>query len=77
MARELILSISGMRGIIGENLSPEIAVAYGCAFGTFLKGRAQAGAKLAVVESQAKWHTESVYGTNPLRINTPPRAPAL
>ena len=48
MARELILSISGMRGIIGENLSPEIAAAYGCAFGTFLKGRVQAGAKLAV-----------------------------
>ncbi len=48
MARELILSISGMRGIIGENLSPEIAAAYGCAFGTFLKSKAQAGEKLAV-----------------------------
>ncbi len=48
MAQELIISISGMRGIIGENLSPEIAAAYGCAFGTFLKGRAQAGEKLAV-----------------------------
>ena len=48
MARELILSISGMRGIIGENLSPEIAAAYGCAFGKFLKGQSQADAKLAV-----------------------------
>lgn len=43
MARELIISISGMRGIIGENLYPEIAAAYAGAFGTFLRqsGRAQ------------------------------------
>ena len=37
MARELIISISGMRGIIGENLYPEIAAAYAGAFGTFLR----------------------------------------
>ena len=37
MAEELIISISGMRGIIGKNLSPSIAVDYGCGFGTFLK----------------------------------------
>lgn len=37
MAQELIISISGMRGIIGENLFPETAAAYGAAFGTFLK----------------------------------------
>ncbi|MBN1124512.1 MAG: phosphoglucosamine mutase [Sedimentisphaerales bacterium] len=34
---ELIISISGMRGIIGDNLHPEIAARYGAAFGTFLK----------------------------------------
>jgi phosphomannomutase len=39
MAQELIISISGMRGIIGENLFPETAAAYGAAFGTFLKDR--------------------------------------
>jgi phosphomannomutase len=39
MAQELIISISGMRGIIGENLFPETAAAYGAAFGTFLKER--------------------------------------
>lgn len=39
MTQELIISISGMRGIIGENLSPEIAAAYGCAFGAFLRER--------------------------------------
>jgi phosphomannomutase len=34
---ELIISISGMRGIVGENLTPAIAAEYGSAFGTFLK----------------------------------------
>lgn len=37
MAEELIISISGMRGIIGKNLSASIATDYASAFGTFLK----------------------------------------
>jgi phosphomannomutase len=37
MAESLIISVSGMRGVIGENLTPVIAAQYGCAFGTFLK----------------------------------------
>ena len=37
MATELIISISGMRGIVGENLTAAIAAEYGSAFGTFLK----------------------------------------
>jgi len=37
MAEKLIISISGMRGIIGENLTAAIAAEYSCAFGTFLK----------------------------------------
>ncbi|MBN1796862.1 MAG: phosphoglucosamine mutase [Sedimentisphaerales bacterium] len=37
MAQELIISISGVRGIIGRNLNASIAAEYGCAFGTFLK----------------------------------------
>ena len=37
MAEELIVSISGMRGIVGENLDAEIAEKYGAAFGTYLK----------------------------------------
>ena len=37
MAEQLIISVSGMRGVIGENLSAPIAAEYGCAFGTFLK----------------------------------------
>ena len=37
MAEQLIISISGVRGIVGENLTAAIAAEYGCAFGTFLK----------------------------------------
>lgn len=46
MAEELIISISGMRGIIGENLTPAIAAEYGCAFGTFLKRNFKSDQKL-------------------------------
>jgi phosphomannomutase len=48
MAQELIISISGMRGIIGENLFPETAAAYGAAFGTFLKDRTTGNKRCAV-----------------------------
>ncbi|MBN2180968.1 MAG: phosphoglucosamine mutase [Sedimentisphaerales bacterium] len=37
MTEPLIISVSGMRGIIGENLTASVAVEYGGAFGTFLK----------------------------------------
>ncbi len=43
MARELIISISGMRGIIGDNLTPDLAAAYGAAFGTFLQTAGKSG----------------------------------
>jgi phosphomannomutase len=39
MAEQLIITISGMRGIVGENLTAAIAVEYGCAFGTFLRNK--------------------------------------
>ena len=48
MSQELIISISGMRGLIGENLFPEIASGYGSAFGTFLKKRHTGQEKLSV-----------------------------
>jgi len=37
MTEPLIISVSGMRGIIGGNLTASIASEYGCAFGTFLR----------------------------------------
>ncbi len=37
MTQELIISISGMRGLVGQNMFPETAVLYGAAFGTFLR----------------------------------------
>jgi phosphomannomutase len=39
MAEQLIISISGVRGIVGENLTAPIATDYGCAFGTLLKDK--------------------------------------
>lgn len=48
MAEQLIISVSGMRGIIGQNLSAPIAAEYGCAFGTFLKSAHPADKRLSV-----------------------------
>jgi len=47
MAEQLIISVSGMRGIIGENLTASIAVEYGSAFGTYLKNRPRRDAQHA------------------------------
>jgi phosphomannomutase len=33
----LMLSVSGARGIVGRTMTPEVAAAYGGAFGSFLK----------------------------------------
>ena len=48
MAEQLIISISGMRGIVGENLTGAIAEEYGCAFGAFLKSKHLKKEKLSV-----------------------------
>jgi len=45
VAAELIITVSGMRGIVGQNLKPLIAEEYGCAFGTFLGQNTASGAK--------------------------------
>ena len=34
----LMRSVSGIRGIVGDTLTPEIAARYAAAFGTYLKG---------------------------------------
>jgi len=33
---ELIISVSGLRGIVGESLTPDVAIRYGCAFASTL-----------------------------------------
>ncbi|NIA17133.1 MAG: phosphoglucosamine mutase [Planctomycetes bacterium] len=48
MPQELIISISGMRGIIGGNLNAAVAAEYGVAFGTFLKRNSDDSKKLTV-----------------------------
>jgi len=47
MAEQLIISVSGMRGIIGRNLTASVAVEYGVAFGTFLHAT-RTGTRLSV-----------------------------
>ena len=38
MMKRLMISISGIRGVVGEGLTPEVITAYAAAFGTFCKG---------------------------------------
>jgi len=53
MAEQLIISVSGMRGIIGENLTASIAVEYGSAFGTYLRNRLQRDTQNAAQEAMS------------------------
>ncbi len=39
---ELIVSISGVRGIVGDSLRPEVGLEFGMAYGTFLRSNAAA-----------------------------------
>jgi phosphomannomutase len=48
MAGELIITVSGLRGIVGENLTPQVAADYGRAFGTFLRSKFSDADKLTV-----------------------------
>jgi phosphomannomutase len=48
MADGLIITVSGLRGIVGENLTPQVAADYGCAFGEFLRSRNLNTEKLTV-----------------------------
>jgi len=49
MGQPLIISVSGMRGIIGANLTPAIAAEYGSAFGSYLKRSARGSERRPVV----------------------------
>ena len=48
MAGELIITVSGLRGIVGENLTPQVAADYGLAFGSFLRSKFSDADKLTV-----------------------------
>jgi phosphomannomutase len=48
MAGELIITVSGLRGIVGENLTPQVAADYGCAFGSFLRSKFSDADKLTI-----------------------------
>lgn len=48
MGKGLIISVSGVRGVIGQELTPSIAADFGSAFGTFLKQKFASDKELAV-----------------------------
>lgn len=48
MAGDLIISVSGLRGIVGENFTDAVAADYGRAFGSFLHSKSAEGAELNV-----------------------------
>jgi phosphomannomutase len=48
MAGELIITVSGLRGIVGENLTTQVAADYGRAFGSFLRSKSSDADKLTV-----------------------------
>jgi phosphomannomutase len=47
-AEELIITVSGLRGIVGENLTPDVAADYARAFATFLREKVSGDKKLSV-----------------------------
>ena len=51
---QLIISVSGMRGIIGQNLSASIATEYGCAFGEFLKRKKTTGKQSVCIGTDSR-----------------------
>lgn len=46
---QLIVSVSGVRGIVGETLTPRVACDFGCAFAAFLAGKGGAGRRKVVI----------------------------
>jgi len=43
--KQLLISVSGMRGVVGEDLTPVVAAEYGSAFGSFLNLRGSGGSE--------------------------------
>lgn len=57
----LILGVSGLRGIVGESLTPEVAVRYAGAFGTWLQERIEHRSPLILVARDGRSGGEAVY----------------
>lgn len=55
----LILGVSGLRGIVGESLTPEVAVRYAGAFGTWLQERDSYAVVALASDGRKGW--EAVY----------------
>lgn len=57
----LILGVSGLRGIVGESLTPEVAVRYAAAFGTWIQEKTGARRPLVLVGRDGRLGGESTY----------------
>ncbi len=57
----LILGVSGLRGIVGESLTPEVAVRYAGAFGTWLQEKIKDRQPYVLVAQDGRAGGEAVY----------------
>ncbi|MEM9373877.1 MAG: hypothetical protein AAGA55_09560, partial [Planctomycetota bacterium] len=57
----LILGVSGLRGIVGESLTPEVAVRYAGAFGTWLQERIEDRQPYVLVARDGRAGDEAIY----------------
>ncbi len=57
----LILGVSGLRGIVGESLTPEVAVRYAAAFGTWIQEKTGERQPLVLVGRDGRLGGESTY----------------
>lgn len=57
----LILGVSGLRGIVGESLTPEVAVRYAGAFGSWLQEKIEHRSPLVLIARDGRVGGESTY----------------
>jgi phosphomannomutase len=57
----LIVGVSGMRGIVGESLTPEVAVRYAASFGTWLQEQIEGRSPTVVIGSDGRLGWDSIY----------------
>ena len=57
----LIVGVSGLRGIVGESLTPEVAVRYAASFGTWLQEKLESRCPMVLIACDGRDGWESTY----------------
>lgn len=57
----LIVGVSGLRGIVGESLTPEVAVRYAASFGTWLQEQFEDRTPVVLIGSDGRLGWDSIY----------------